>query len=64
MEKTCATLLEVALERGGEDNITLILAEVSGDGVPMLSDAERVFSATLAEFVTTRGNGRRELPHL
>ena len=50
METTCAILLDLALERGGEDNITMILSEISGAGVPPLTDAERVSPATLMGF--------------
>jgi protein phosphatase len=38
-ESACATLLEMALDRGGEDNVTVMLADVQG-GVPTLTDGE------------------------
>jgi len=36
----CSRLVEIALHRGGEDNVTVILAQVAGDDLPALSDAE------------------------
>jgi len=53
LEQACSKLIEMALDRGGEDNITVILAEVSGEAVPELTDAESVSPEIVTEFVTT-----------
>ena len=46
----CDTLVALALERGGEDNITAIVAELDGEGAPALIDPNRVSLATVQEF--------------
>ncbi|MEW6730702.1 MAG: Stp1/IreP family PP2C-type Ser/Thr phosphatase [Acidobacteriota bacterium] len=41
IEMACKQLVELAKRRGGEDNITVIIAQVDGDGLtPQLEDAE------------------------
>jgi serine/threonine protein phosphatase PrpC len=50
LEIIAGKLLAMALERGGEDNITLILAETSGEGVPQIADAERGSAVALTEY--------------
>jgi protein phosphatase len=40
METACSELVRVANERGGEDNISLILARLSGDDLPEASAEE------------------------
>ncbi len=42
LDDACKKLIELANERGGEDNITLILAEVSGEGLQPNKDSESV----------------------
>jgi len=37
LESACARLVETAVARGAEDDITVILAEVSGEGVPVFA---------------------------
>ena len=51
VEAACKTLVSLALERGGEDNVTVIVAELSGDGCPAIVDPERVSLETVEEFV-------------
>ena len=53
LQQGCLKLIEMALDAGGDDNITAILAEVHGGGVPELTDAERVSPEILSEFVAT-----------
>lgn len=50
LELIASKLLATALERGGEDNVTLVLAELSGEGVPMMTDAERGSAIALTEY--------------
>ena len=40
LESACAKLVESALDRGGEDNVTVVLAQVEGEGLPLLTDGE------------------------
>jgi protein phosphatase len=40
LETACAELVKVANERGGEDNISLILARFTGDDLPEANDEE------------------------
>lgn len=40
LENACLELVKVANERGGEDNISLILARLSGDDLPEANDEE------------------------
>jgi protein phosphatase len=40
LENACSELVKVANERGGEDNISLILARLSGDDLPEPNDEE------------------------
>jgi PPM family protein phosphatase len=40
LEAACSELIKVANERGGEDNISLILARLSGNDLPEVSDEE------------------------
>jgi len=40
LEKACSELIKVANERGGEDNISLILARLSGDDLPESNEEE------------------------
>jgi serine/threonine protein phosphatase PrpC len=50
-ESACASLVETAVEHGSEDDITVVLAEVSGQGVPAMTDPERLSIETSKAFV-------------
>jgi serine/threonine protein phosphatase PrpC len=50
LDAACKKLVELANARGGEDNITVVLAETSGEGLPELSGEERISLETLREF--------------
>jgi serine/threonine protein phosphatase PrpC len=49
-ESACARLVAAAVEHGGEDDITVVLTEVGGDGAPVLTDAERLSLETSKAF--------------
>ncbi len=53
LETIAGKLLTMALERGGEDNITLILAESSGRGIPQMTDGERGSAGALTGYAAT-----------
>jgi serine/threonine protein phosphatase PrpC len=38
----CAQLIEAAVKKGGQDDITVVLADVDGEGARVLTDAERI----------------------
>ena len=40
LESACAKLIEMALERGGEDNVTVVVAQVEGEGLPPATEGE------------------------
>ena len=42
LDVTCQKLVDLANERGGEDNITLVVAQLEGDGLTAFRDDERV----------------------
>jgi serine/threonine protein phosphatase PrpC len=50
LHAACTTLVELANARGGEDNITAVVAEMSGEGLPELSGEERISLETVQEF--------------
>jgi serine/threonine protein phosphatase PrpC len=50
LDAACKRLVELANARGGEDNITVVVAEMSGEGLPALSGEERVSLETVQEF--------------
>ena len=41
LERACAALIDEANERGGEDNITVVLARLTGDDLPS-ADTDRI----------------------
>jgi serine/threonine protein phosphatase PrpC len=45
LEAVCAALVDTANERGGEDNITAVVFEVSGEQVPAALETDRVSPA-------------------
>ncbi len=49
LESACAKLIVAAVSQGGEDDITAVLVEVDGEGVPLIDDEERL-SLETAEF--------------
>lgn len=57
VQVACETLVALALERGGEDNVTAIVAEVSGDGCQPLTDPDRVSLDALQAFVPPASSG-------
>jgi serine/threonine protein phosphatase PrpC len=42
LESACTKLIDMALQRGGEDNVTVLLAEVDGESVPALTGVDRL----------------------
>jgi len=42
LETACLRLIELANHRGGEDNITVVLAELQGDGLASTTGEDRV----------------------
>jgi PPM family protein phosphatase len=50
LDAACTKLVDLANARGGEDNITVVVAEMSGEGLPELSGEERVSLETVQEF--------------
>jgi len=42
LESACTKLIDMALQRGGEDNVTVLLAEVDGESVPALTGIDRL----------------------
>ena len=50
LDAACATLIDLANSRGGEDNITVVLAEMNGESLPELTGEERVSLETLTAF--------------
>lgn len=50
LDAACATLVDTALARGGEDNITVVLAEMDGEGLPAQAADTRVALEKLQEF--------------
>jgi len=49
LESACAKLTVAAVSQGGDDDITAVLTEVDGEGVPLIDDEERL-SLETAEF--------------
>ena len=50
LETACRQLIELANHRGGGDNITVIVAEMEGDGLPSQAGEERVSIETVQAF--------------
>jgi serine/threonine protein phosphatase PrpC len=50
LSAACRHLVGTANHRGGEDNVTVILAEVEGEGLPLSSGDERLSLETLQGF--------------
>jgi PPM family protein phosphatase len=50
LDAACASLIDLANARGGEDNVTVVVAEANGDGLPELTGEERVSLETVREF--------------
>jgi serine/threonine protein phosphatase PrpC len=50
VDAACAELIALANARGGEDNITVVLAEMQGEGLPAYSGEERVSLETVQAF--------------
>ena len=50
MDAACARLVELANHRGGEDNITVIVAVMDGEGLPAFSGEERISLETVQAF--------------
>jgi serine/threonine protein phosphatase PrpC len=48
-KETCQRLIELARERGGEDNITIIVAHFDGDGLPSTTPDERPVYASFKD---------------
>jgi serine/threonine protein phosphatase PrpC len=54
LDAACTTLVELANARGGEDNITVVLAEMSGEGLPALTGEERISLETVQAFTSPK----------
>ncbi len=50
LDTACLQLIELANCRGGEDNITVILAEMEGEGLPAMAREEQVSLETVQNF--------------
>jgi serine/threonine protein phosphatase PrpC len=50
LDGACTKLVALANARGGEDNITVVLAEMGGDGLPAFEGEERVSLETVQAF--------------
>jgi len=50
LDAACTQLIELANCRGGEDNITVVLAEMSGEGLPALTGEEQVSLETIQAY--------------
>jgi serine/threonine protein phosphatase PrpC len=50
LDLACSQLIELANARGGEDNITVVLADMAGEGLPALTDEERISLETVQAF--------------
>jgi serine/threonine protein phosphatase PrpC len=50
VDAACAQLVDLANAHGGEDNITVVLAQMGGEGLPALTGEERVSLETVQAF--------------
>jgi serine/threonine protein phosphatase PrpC len=50
LDATCTQLIALANARGGADNVTVVLAEMGGDGLPAFTGEERVSLETVQAF--------------
>ncbi|HEX6272648.1 MAG TPA: PP2C family serine/threonine-protein phosphatase [Polyangiaceae bacterium] len=50
LDTACKMLVELANERGGEDNITVVIAQMTGEDLPALTGEERVSLETIQAF--------------
>jgi serine/threonine protein phosphatase PrpC len=50
LDAACSQLIELANRRGGEDNITVVLAAMRGEGLPAFTGEERVSLETVQAF--------------
>lgn len=50
LETACDGLIEAAVKHGSEDDITVILAEVDGEGAPLITEPERLSLETSEVF--------------
>jgi PPM family protein phosphatase len=59
LEQACRRMVELAIYRGGEDNITVVLGELDGDGLPSTALGERLTRTLqpIAEFDFKSGAG-------
>ena len=52
LDAACLQLIDLANSRGGQDNVTVVLAEADGLGLPALAGGERVSLETVQAFVS------------
>jgi serine/threonine protein phosphatase PrpC len=50
LEAACGGLINLANARGGEDNVTVVLAELGGEGLPALTGSDRISLETVQAF--------------
>lgn len=58
LEQSCSRMVDLTNERGGEDNLTAVMAEVTGEGLPLPRKDERV-TLTL-EVLQEYGDGQKK----
>jgi PPM family protein phosphatase len=52
LDVACTQLIDLANSRGGEDNITVVLAEMNGEGLPAVTGEDRVSVETVQAFTS------------
>ena len=50
LEAVCTSLVDTANARGGEDNITAVVLEITGEGAPVAREGERISMANVPAF--------------
>ncbi len=50
LDVACKQLVDLAIAHGGDDNITIVLAQMDGEGLPVLTGEERVSLETVQSF--------------